>query len=79
MRRVNTKATRQARFCVECSEPVSSKRAALGYCTCLDCGDKQARDARSRWTVAPVHKSNYMLITDPSLLMGLNNKGGNVK
>jgi hypothetical protein len=75
----NTANKNQRRYCVECSELVSPRRADLGYCTCLDCGDRQAHDARRHWTIAPVHKSNYMLITDRALLSGLNNKGGNVK
>jgi hypothetical protein len=29
--------------------------------------------------VAPMHKSNYMLITNTDDLVGLNNKGGLVK
>lgn len=42
--------------------------------TCMTCGDKQAR-ATTR-TIANMHKSNYMLITDPDDLKGINNKGG---
>jgi RNA polymerase-binding transcription factor DksA len=61
--------------CNECDEPITPQaRAELGYTTCLSCGDKQAR-ATVR-TVAPMHKSNYMLFTDPADLKGINNKGG---
>ena len=61
--------------CVECGETIlPPKRAELGYTTCLQCGDRQAR-AIVR-TVAPMHKSNYMLFTDPADLKGINNKGG---
>lgn len=61
--------------CVECGDPILPvKRAELGYTTCLSCGDKKAR-ATVR-TVAPMHKSNYMLFTDPADLKGINNKGG---
>lgn len=60
--------------CEECDEWVHSKRWALGYRTCRACGEKNARAARSTWTVAPVHKSNYVLITNPTELVGLNNK-----
>jgi len=61
--------------CVECDEPITPvKRAELGYTTCLSCGDKQAR-ATVR-TVAPMHKSNYMLFTNLEDLKGINNKGG---
>jgi len=30
-------------------------------------------------TVAPMHKSNYMLFTNPDDLKGINNKGGIIK
>ena len=62
-------------FCSVCDEPYAPQRAALGYATCLKCGDKQAVKAREHWTIAPLHKSNYQLITDPKLLVGVNTKG----
>ena len=61
--------------CVGCGNPIlPPKRAELGYTLCLSCGDKQAR-ATVR-TVAPMHKSNYMLFTNLEDLKGINNKGG---
>ena len=41
---------------------------------CMDCGEENARLARVHWTVAPLNKSNYVLITDPSELAQLNPK-----
>jgi hypothetical protein len=38
----------------------------------MDCGEKAAQ--KKRHTVAPMNKSNYMLITDPTLLKQLNPK-----
>ena len=67
------------RNCCWCGEEVSSKRWALGYRVCLFCGEEQAKQARVGWCVAPMHKSNYMLITDRRDLLGINNKGGLVK
>jgi ribosomal protein L37AE/L43A len=65
-------------YCLICvEEVVEPARVALGYRVCLSCGDKQAKGRR--FTVAPMHKSNYMLITDTADLKGLNNKGGLVK
>jgi hypothetical protein len=62
-------------ICLTCySERIPPARANLGYKTCLSCGDKQAK-ATIR-TVAPMHKSNYVLITNRDDLVGLNNKGG---
>ena len=41
---------------------------------CLPCGDVVAK--QKKFTVAPMHKSNYMLFTDVNDLKGINNKGG---
>jgi len=45
----------------------------------MECGEAQAVDERASWCVAPMHKSNYMLITNPDDLLGINNKGGLIK
>ena len=57
---------------VACGEEVDARRIAIGYQTCLRCGDIEAK-AR-RFTVAPINKSNYMMITDLSQLKQLNPK-----
>lgn len=60
-------------ICLCCyAERVPPARAKLGYKTCLSCGETAARQVKH--TVAPVHKSNYMLFTDPSMLKQLNPK-----
>jgi len=61
----------------ECGLEIPIGRLDLGYTTCLGCGDKVAK-AR-KFCVANLHKSNYILITDKSDLIGLNNKGGLVR
>lgn len=64
-------------YCTRCSvAPVPKPRQALGYSTCLPCGEAQAR--RVRHTIVPMPKSNYIVVTDLSLLRGLNSshKGG---
>jgi len=66
-------------YCCSCGDEVDGKRYVLGYRTCLPCGEIQALEARASWCVAPMHKSNYMLITNHDDLIGLNNKGGLVK
>ena len=58
-------------------EKVPYRRWQLGFSTCLPCGEEQAKAVNH--TVAPLHKSNYMLITNRQDLAGLNNKGGIVK
>jgi len=68
-----------APLCNTCGDEVGTARYALGYRVCLFCGEEAAQTARAAWCVAPMHKSNYMLITDRRDLAGLNNKGGLVK
>jgi ribosomal protein L37AE/L43A len=65
------------RDCIVCGAEVAHERWALGYKTCLPCGEAASKQVKR--TVAPMHKSNYMLITDLADLRGLNNKGGLVK
>ena len=62
-------------YCVACHiETVALKRVEAGFITCLRCGEADAR--RVRHTIVPMHKSNYVVITDRRDLMGINNKGG---
>lgn len=62
--------------CRVCGDDFPYERWALGYKTCKICGDQLAVEARRHWTIAPMHKSNYMLFTDMEDLKGINNKGG---
>ena len=64
-------------YCVVCSGEISEGRHDLGYKLCLSCGESAAKNRKH--TVVPLHKSNYMLVTDPELLLGINNKGGLVR
>lgn len=65
-------------ICTTCyAERVPPARAKLGYRSCLTCGDKNARAVKH--TIAPMHKSNYMLFTNMEDLKGINNKGGLIK
>ena len=64
-------------LCVKCGDHVLHGRWRLGYTTCLRCGEDVARQVKH--TIAPMHKSNYMVITNQNDLKGLNNKGGNVR
>ena len=56
----------------ECGNPISPDRVSLGYQGCLECGEKEAIRQRGGWTVVPLHKSSYTLITNPVELKGLN-------
>lgn len=62
--------------CHICGDDVRPQRWALGYRVCLPCGEEQARQERTSWCIAPLHKSNYMLLTNREDLKGINNKGG---
>ena len=59
--------------CVDCGASYPLRRAALGYKTCLTCGEQAAREARTSWCVAPIaHKQGATLITNKANLLGLN-------
>jgi predicted RNA-binding Zn-ribbon protein involved in translation (DUF1610 family) len=66
-------------LCTHCGDTFAAARRRAGYHLCLMCGEEQAREDRQSWCVAPMHKSNYLLITDRADLLGINNKGGLVK
>ena len=61
-------------ICSSCGAYYSKKRLEAGFNTCLDCGETQAR--RVKHTIAPMHKSNYVVISNLKDLEGINNKGG---
>jgi len=69
----------QWKECNVCGDEFPTERWALGYKMCLKCGELAAHDERKSWTIAPMHKSNYMLFTNMDDLVGINNKGGLVK
>lgn len=66
-------------YCRTCGDDVSQPRWELGYRLCLFCGEDAARAERAGWCIAPMHKSNYMLMTSREDLQGINNKGGLVR
>lgn len=63
--------------CHVCGDTFSPKRKAAGYKVCLWCGEEQAMQERKLWCVAPMHKSNYQLITNPADLKAINPKYNN--
>ena len=73
----NLTQTKELSDCVVCGDDIVVGRRELGYNTCLKCGEIISR--MKKHTIAPMHKSNYVLITDRADLVGLNNKGGLVK
>lgn len=63
--------------CKLCGSTYAAQRFAIGYVFCIPCGDDVAKQVRR--TVVPMHKSNYMMVTNRDDLIGINNKGGLVK
>lgn len=60
--------------CTVCGDAYPEKRAALGYTTCLDCGDRAAAEERTSWTVCCTPKGHYTRITRKEELKWLNQK-----
>mgnify|MGYP003343298311 CR=1 FL=1 len=57
----------------ECGEDIDIRRWKLGYATCLECGEKEAK--LRKFTVAiPYGKGAYQLIHDPEELKMTNAK-----
>ena len=57
--------------CKHCDNDIADARYALGYKTCLLCGEQEARSYKH--CIVPMPKSNYIVVTDLELLKGLNN------
>jgi hypothetical protein len=64
----------QTGICLQCGDEFDIARYKLGLRTCMVCGDKLAHKVRR--CIVPMHKSNYVMITDMADLKGINNKGG---
>jgi ribosomal protein L37AE/L43A len=58
--------------CISCGDTYPPRRAELGYNTCLSCGDFAARSVK--FTVVPMAKSNYVVVSNPNELKMLNPK-----
>jgi predicted amidophosphoribosyltransferase len=64
-------------ICLQCGDNFEWARFKLGYKVCKLCGDKLAHKVRR--CIVPMHKSNYVMLTDLQDLKGINNKGGLIK
>lgn len=58
--------------CRVCDEPFNPKRKALGYDTCLSCGEP-----KKQFAVVPVPKSNYVVATNVTQLVSPYSHKGN--
>jgi ribosomal protein L37AE/L43A len=50
--------------CRSCGEPFNPRRKALGYSSCLDCGEP-----KKEFAIVPVPKSNYIVASNPEQLL----------
>lgn len=66
------KATQYQPHCMVCDDSYDLGRLHLGYAVCLPCGDEIAKSRK--FTIAPLNKSNYVCITDMTMLKQLNPK-----
>jgi len=58
--------------CKLCGDTYDLGRFDIGFVFCLPCGDEVAHSVKR--TVVPMNKSNYMMVTDMSILKQLNPK-----
>lgn len=58
--------------CKMCSDEFDEGRFRLGYAVCMPCGNTIAKERK--FTIAPLNKSNYIAITDMTMLKQLNPK-----
>ena len=57
-------------ICIECDEEYSDRRKALGYRTCLDCGQDAAEREilrKARCTAPAYNKGGYMYISSVNM------------
>lgn len=60
--------------CIKCGDDITPPARTKLANTCLKCGELDAKEARKGWTVCPLSKSNYVLITNHEELKQLNPK-----
>ena len=60
--------------CRICGDHIDPRRAALGKFTCIECQVDLDRTQPVRHTIVPMNKSNYIAVSDLSLLAQLNPK-----
>ncbi len=56
--------------CIKCGDNFNPRRFALGYYTCLECGDEEATKQiirKSRCTAPAYNKGAYMYVTSSNM------------
>ena len=66
--------SKQMTKCISCKSEVPPRRLELGINTCMSCGEKQAKQRTH--CIVPMHKSNYIVVTNRDDLVRINNKSG---
>ena len=70
--------TNKKHLCRNCGDDISD-RWAIGYKFCKECNVAYETQKAKNRCIVPMHKSNYVLVTDKDLLTGVNTKGWIVK
>ena len=70
----NQYRSKQMTKCITCNATVHPLRLEIGITTCIRCGDKEAKQRTH--CIVPMHKSNYIVVTDRNDLVRINNKSG---
>ena len=70
LNRINTMTNK----CILCDAIVHPLRIQAGIYTCIHCGDILAKQRTH--CIVPMHKSNYIVVTDRHDLVRINNKSG---
>jgi len=58
--------------CKVCGEIYPIERMRIGFALCLPCGDELAKERK--FTIVPMHKSNYVAVTNHLDIKQLNPK-----
>ena len=60
----------------KCGNDIHPRRYSAGYHLCTDCGEKEARKVKH--CIVPMHKSNYVVVTNRQILAQLNKYGSDI-
>jgi len=63
--------------CSLCGSEIEPPERGSITSLCMSCGEQES--AKKKHCIVPMHKSNYVVVTDQNLLTGVNQKGGLVK
>jgi hypothetical protein len=73
MQKTHSSEAVEADICKVCKLPILPVARARISDTCITCGAHHAKSVK--FTIVPMHKSNYTVVTDRDTLKQLNKKG----